>query len=189
MDETSYEVILLGATHVGKTTLFRKWKDIKEDLDVQPTIGIDFGCRNIRLSGEDGEIIVRLKLWDTAGQERFRSIVSKYFRVAQAVVVVYDTTSRESLEDARKWFEDSKKIIPDALYFLVGNKTDLPRRQVFAEDLMWFLDKGAVAFETNYQQRTLHILEKIAHLLHQSNIVSRSPETYKLEPHGCCLMA
>ena len=32
--------------------------------------------------------------WDTAGQERFRTITNAYYKGADGIVIVYDTTSQ-----------------------------------------------------------------------------------------------
>ena len=44
------------------------------------------------LQGED----IRLMLWDTAGQEEFDCITRAYYRGAQACVITFSTTDRES---------------------------------------------------------------------------------------------
>jgi hypothetical protein len=37
--------------------------------------------------------------------ERYRSLTSLYYREAQAAILVYDITSRESFEDLLSWVE------------------------------------------------------------------------------------
>lgn len=50
----------------------------------------------------DGEE-VRLMLWDTAGQEEFDAITKAYYRGAQACVLAFSTTDRDSFEAAHSW--------------------------------------------------------------------------------------
>ena len=45
----------------------------------------------------------QLEIWDTAGQERYKSLAPMYYRGAQAAVVVFDVTSRQSFEGAKNW--------------------------------------------------------------------------------------
>lgn len=52
-----------------------------------------------RLDGEE----VRLMLWDTAGQEEFDAITKAYYRGAQACVLAFSTTDRDSFEAAHSW--------------------------------------------------------------------------------------
>ena len=63
------------------------------------TIGVDFLEKQLRVHGED----VRLMLWDTAGQEEFDALTRSYYRGAQACVVAFSTTDRDSLLAVRKW--------------------------------------------------------------------------------------
>lgn len=72
-------------------------------------------------SGED----VRLMLWDTAGQEEFDAITKAYYRGAQACVIAFSTTDRNSFDAVKKWkrkVEDECGHIP---MVLVQNKIDL----------------------------------------------------------------
>nr|CAD7444911.1 unnamed protein product [Timema bartmani] len=74
-----------------------------------------------RLDGEE----VRLMLWDTAGQEEFDAITKAYYRGAQACVLAFSTTDRDSFEAAHSWkmkVEDECGEIPTVL---VQNKIDL----------------------------------------------------------------
>jgi len=52
-----------------------------------------------RLGGEE----VRLMVWDTAGQEEFDAITRAYYRGAQACVLAFSTTDRDSFEAVRSW--------------------------------------------------------------------------------------
>jgi Ras-related protein Rab-6A len=100
----------------------------------RPTIGIDFISQNIHLE----EKTIRLQLWDTAGQERFRSLIPNYIRDSSVAVLVYDVTStnrgytgRVSFNGIGKWIEDVKNQRGnEVIICLVGNKIDLPDREV-----------------------------------------------------------
>lgn len=54
---------------------------------------------SFRLDGEE----VRLMLWDTAGQEEFDAITKAYYRGAQACVLAFSTTDRDSFLAAQSW--------------------------------------------------------------------------------------
>lgn len=77
------------------------------DNTYQATIGIDFLSKTMYL--EDRTI--RLQLWDTAGQERFRSLIPSYIRDSTVAVVVYDITSKFSM-NFWKSLTCSSKLIP-----------------------------------------------------------------------------
>nr|CAD7428554.1 unnamed protein product [Timema monikensis] len=57
---------------------------------------------NVARGWLDGEE-VRLMLWDTAGQEEFDAITKAYYRGAQACVLAFSTTDRDSFEAAHSW--------------------------------------------------------------------------------------
>ena len=46
---------------------------------------------------------VHLLLWDTAGQEEYDSITKAYYRGAQACVLVFSTTDRDSFMAVEEW--------------------------------------------------------------------------------------
>lgn len=46
---------------------------------------------------------MRLMLWDTAGQEEFDAITKAYYRGAQACVLAFSTTDRDSFEAIHSW--------------------------------------------------------------------------------------
>jgi len=49
-----------------------------------------------------------LQIWDTAGQERFRTIIFSYYQKADAAIIVYDITNRESFKKVNAWVEEIK---------------------------------------------------------------------------------
>ena len=56
----------------------------------------------LRVFSVDGED-VRLMLWDTAGQEEFDAITKAYYRGAQACVLAFSTTDRDSFHAIHTW--------------------------------------------------------------------------------------
>ena len=86
------------------------------------SIGVDFKTKDIIVDNKK----VKLQLWDTAGHERFKTITTSYYRGANAIVIVYDVTERESFEHIEKWLNEIDKYAKEnVLKFLVGNKIDL----------------------------------------------------------------
>ncbi|TYI21962.1 hypothetical protein ES332_A06G074200v1 [Gossypium tomentosum] len=76
------------------------------------------------------EATIKLDIWDTAGQERYHSLAPMYYRGAAAAVVVYDLTSSESFERAKKWVQElQRQGNPNLIKFLVANKVDLEEKR------------------------------------------------------------
>ena len=96
------------------------------------SIGVDFKLKNIEVDNKK----VKLQIWDTAGQERFRTITTSYYKGAQAIVVVFDITDKDSFEHVKNWMADVDKFAKEGvLRILVGNKCDLEhKRQVSNEN-------------------------------------------------------
>ncbi|KFW09400.1 Ras-related protein Rab-17, partial [Eurypyga helias] len=127
-----YKVVLLGNTSVGKSSLaYRYVKNyFKESL---PTVGCSFFTQTLNLEGGT----VKFEIWDTAGQEKYYSVCHLYYRGAQAVLLVYDITNKETLNRAKFWLTDlEKEFLPHEIVIaLVGNKMDLAaEREVATEE-------------------------------------------------------
>lgn len=54
---------------------------------------------------------VEVSIWDTAGQERFHSLAPLYYRDADAALLVYDITDRDSLNRVRHWVRELRTMV------------------------------------------------------------------------------
>jgi small GTP-binding protein len=88
------KVIMAGSSGVGKSSLLLRFVDDMWSNSTLSTIGVDFKFKNFQVKGQK----VKLQIWDTAGSEQFRSIVSAYYRGADAVVLVFDLTNPITFE-------------------------------------------------------------------------------------------
>ncbi|KAH8281393.1 hypothetical protein KR054_000270 [Drosophila jambulina] len=61
-----YEVIILGNSNVGKSSLLSCYVHGKVPEETQPTVGVEFLVKTIA----EPEFNAKLKIWDTAGQSR-----------------------------------------------------------------------------------------------------------------------
>lgn len=88
------------------------------------TIGVDFKFKTINVDNKR----VKMQIWDTAGQERFRTITSAYYKGADAIIMVYDSTNYTSFEDIENfWINEVESYADgDVDLLLLGNKSDLP---------------------------------------------------------------
>lgn len=86
--DRSFKIIIAGSTGVGKSALLLRFVDNVWSGSTLSTIGVDFRFKGVHANGEK----IKLQIWDTAGSETFKSIVSAYYRGADAVVLVYDAS-------------------------------------------------------------------------------------------------
>ena len=113
--------MIVGNGAVGKSSMIQRYCRGTFTKSYKKTIGVDFLEKQLRVHGED----VRLMLWDTAGQEEFDAITRAYYRGAQACVVAFSTTDRDSLLAVRKWRKKVEDECGDIPMVLVQNKIDL----------------------------------------------------------------
>ena len=117
-----FKIIIVGDAGVGKSCLLRRFADQSFTDNYINTIGVDFKVRTLEMDGKS----VKLNIWDSAGQERFRTIVNTYYRGAHGIIVVYDTTDRDSFDHLPDWLKDVSELAePNAKKMLVGTKVDI----------------------------------------------------------------
>ena len=77
------------------------------------------------------DLWAQLHIWDTLGQENYKSLSPIFFRKAIGIFLVFDCTSMVSFMALDGWFESmSQTIDSKVLIMLLGNKSDLPHREV-----------------------------------------------------------
>lgn len=117
-----FKIIIVGDAGAGKSCLLRRFADQSFTENYINTIGVDFKVRTLEMGGKS----VKLSIWDSAGQERFRTIVNTYYRGAHGIIVVYDTTDRDSFDHLSDWLHDVSELAePNAKKMLVGTKVDM----------------------------------------------------------------
>jgi len=121
------KLLIIGDSSVGKTCLLQKFCDgIYSDTHIA-TIGIDFKIKTIDVENKK----IKMQIWDTAGQEKFKSIVQTYYKGAMGIIVVYSIGDKRSFANVEAWMKQIKQNAAiDIAIILVGNKSDLPDRQV-----------------------------------------------------------
>ncbi|XP_047332746.1 ras-related protein RHN1-like isoform X2 [Impatiens glandulifera] len=95
---------------------------------------------------------IKFDIWDTAGQERYQTLAPMYYRGASAAVVVYDLTSKNSFERAKKWVNELQKSgNPNMVMVLVANKADLETIREVTDEMgeKYARDNGLLFFETS----------------------------------------
>lgn len=127
-----FKIVLIGDPGVGKTCIVQRFKKGTFVERHGSTIGVDFTMKTVVVDTKK----VKLQVWDTAGQERFRTITQSYYRSANAVVITYDITKKDTFKNVVRWTEDVKKYAPaNVIKLLVGNKTDIAEnREVTLEE-------------------------------------------------------
>ena len=128
-DNIDLNIILLGDSSVGKTSLLKKYIDDQFEEAYMSTIGVDFKEKKISLN----ELNVSLKIWDSAGQERFKSIAKTFIKNADGIMFVYDITHSETLDNLKSWIRQSEDLT-EKYKIIIGNKGDIGDKRQVSED-------------------------------------------------------
>ena len=124
----SYKIVLIGESGVGKTSLISQLMDQTFQHDQQSTTGGTFSTKTVVC---DNNRTLKLEIWDTAGQERYRSLTTMFYKDANAAVLVYDITRKDSFEQLQEyWTKQIKENSPsDIILAVCGNKSDLLEKE------------------------------------------------------------
>ena len=135
MSGITFDILILGDSGVGKTSLLLSYADNFFPESHIATIGIDSRIKPITIKNID----INLQLWDTSGQERFRSLTASFYRKADGIIFVYDITSKKTFDSVKDWIRDAENMGGDFEKILIGNKCDLEgKRNVTLENLEKF---------------------------------------------------
>ena len=99
------------------------------------TIGVDFSIKTITVPTNGESRRVKLQIWDTGGQERFSYVRPLYYKGAVGGLIVFDLTNRKSYENLDRWFSEIANNCVSIPLMLVGNKADLPDREVAQSEI------------------------------------------------------
>lgn len=111
---------------MGKTSLIRRFTENTFEETYIETLGVDFAVKQVRLQNH----YVEFKLFDTAGEEKFGSLRPFYYRGAQGTIIVFDLTRRRTFDQLNEWLNHVYINCGTISSILVGNKNDLPNREV-----------------------------------------------------------
>ena len=127
-EELVFNIITLGNSGVGKTSIIRRY--VYNSFEEKPllTIGLQFAFKNLTLKSKK---TIKLKLIDTAGQEKYRSLSKSYYKNADAVLFIFSFEDLKSFEEISGWikeFKDCHHSEEKILKYLIGNKNDLTQK-------------------------------------------------------------
>jgi len=153
MSETeSFKVVLVGESGVGKTSIITQFIDQTFQEDQQSTTGGTFSTKSVKCGNNK---TLKFEIWDTAGQERYRSLTKMFYKDANAAVLVYDITRKDSFEQLKLYWAEQIKECPEKIILVIcANKNDLiQKEEVDEEEARKFAsDLGAIFVGTSAKQ-------------------------------------
>jgi len=193
----TYKLVLLGDAGVGKTALAVQFVKGQFNEFTESTIGASFMNQTVTLPDDT---LVKFQIWDTAGQERFHSLAPMYYRGAQAAIVVFDITNKNSFDKAQEWVRElQQQGDANVVVAFVGNKCDMqaqrkvPLEQAtqYAEEMGLFYMETSAKTATNVSELFMRIakqLPKVQKMKEINQAPQGLPPTRKDPPKqgGCC---
>ena len=150
-----FKFLVLGEGRIGKTCLIERYVNRTFQANYIATIGMDIRIKKLEINKAD----VNISITDTAGQERFRSLTKMFYKGADGILVGFDLTEPNTLEQVNYWIgqieANKSKEYPLSL-LLFGNKCDDKENiKVKEEDIKKMKEKYKLEyFETSAKDGT-----------------------------------
>jgi small GTP-binding protein len=148
------KIALVGEGGVGKTTTLYLLMGKIPPKQYIPTIAL-----NMEVVEGIGFANYSLVIWDFAGQERFRSLWKFYFKGADIVILVTDSTLRNVIV-SKDLFSMIRRDAPNVPIVIVANKQDLPNAMdpSIIEKLIGAETHAMIAIDISYREKLLKVL-------------------------------
>jgi len=130
--EEILKLVLIGESGVGKTSIITQFVEEVFSTDKNSTIGGTFSSKLVKCGNGKN---LKLEIWDTAGQERYRSVTKMFYKDANAAILVYDITNKNSFDQLQNyWVGQLKDSAPkNIIIAIAANKCDLFEKEVVDE--------------------------------------------------------
>lgn len=140
---TEYKLVVVGAGGVGKSALTIQLIQNHFIDEYDPTIEDSYRKQVV----VDDETCL-LDILDTAGQEEYSAMRDQYMRTGEGFLCVFAINNAKSFEDIKQYREQIKRVkdSEDVPMVLVGNKIDLPNRQVELKDAQKTAEEFGIPF-------------------------------------------
>jgi small GTP-binding protein len=152
-----FKLVLLGESSVGKSSLVLRFVKGQFHEFQESTIGAAFLTQTVQID----DTTVKFEIWDTAGQERYHSLAPMYYRGAQAAIVVYDISNKETFQKAQTWVKElQRQASPNIVIALAGNKLDLAnKRAVSYEEAKAYADESSLLFMETSAKTAANVMD------------------------------
>eukprot|EP00201_Polytomella_parva_P005292 CAMPEP_0175079094 /NCGR_PEP_ID=MMETSP0052_2-20121109/24613_1 /TAXON_ID=51329 ORGANISM="Polytomella parva, Strain SAG 63-3" /NCGR_SAMPLE_ID=MMETSP0052_2 /ASSEMBLY_ACC=CAM_ASM_000194 /LENGTH=182 /DNA_ID=CAMNT_0016349349 /DNA_START=55 /DNA_END=600 /DNA_ORIENTATION=+ len=151
-----FRILILGLDKSGKTNVLERIKSIFSSVigldpgKILPTVGLNVG--RIELDG------AKLVFWDLGGQSGLRSLWSKYFDEAHAIIYVVDSEHRDRFQESKEILYEliASSQLDRAPVLIFANKQDLDE-SADADQISTILDVRAAAATAGHVFKVLPI--------------------------------
>jgi len=131
MNSYRFKIVLAGDESVGKSCCIRRFVDDSYSESYKPTLGFEVSVKIIQIE----QLTIICSIFDVAGQKSYQNLRKSYYSGATGVILMFDQTNHKTLVNIGEWFREIREVVPKSPVLLVGNKNDLPQKQVTPEDV------------------------------------------------------
>ncbi len=125
--EFEKKILLIGEGSVGKTSLVRRFVIDKFDDKYIMTIGTKTSRKpmSFTFQPEQLQLELQLDIWDILGQSGMERAHRVYFKGAEAFILVFDGTRRDTFDSLIYWAKTVVELCGSIPGVLAANKVDL----------------------------------------------------------------
>lgn len=138
------KICLIGESAVGKTSLIRRFVQDSFDDRYIRTVGAKVTKKELKMDsfGSNGPMDIQLLIWDIVGELSFRQLLQEsFFYGTQGIIGTCDLTREKTLSELSNWMDFAMRITDTIPVVFLGNKNDLPGKQVSLNDINNFATK------------------------------------------------
>ncbi|CAI0460512.1 unnamed protein product [Linum tenue] len=142
-DLVALKISLLGDSNIGKTSFLAKYVGDETDECGR----IEGGGDGLNLMGkilQVGGARISYTLWEVDSGDKSRDLIPAACKDSVAILIMFDLTSRVTLNGVMRWYQEARKWNQTAIPILIGTKFDdfiqLPI------DLQWTIASQARAY-------------------------------------------
>ena len=112
---------------------------------------------------------IKVIIWDVSGVESFRSMIMKNVKFSEGCVIVFDVTSKQSFENLSMWLDLIKKVYPNVMVFIFGNKVDYDKSEwkVTNEEINKFIEEKKLKYFEVSAKGRIGINEGIGYIVNK----------------------
>ncbi|XP_077243557.1 septum-promoting GTP-binding protein 1-like [Tasmannia lanceolata] len=114
------KISLLGDSQIGKTSFMIKYLGDLEDQRCLQMTGLNLMNKILFIKGAR----IAFSIWDVGGDHQFLDQVPLACKDASAILIMFDLTSRCTLNSAVGWYRQARKWNQTAIPILIGTKFD-----------------------------------------------------------------
>ena len=151
---TELKIVFIGAKSVGKTSLISRFSKNGFSSNYKPTTNFEFFIKNYTLDKNN----MRITMWDRPSTEQSVASISSFYRNANAVVLVYDVTNKDSFLELQHWKKEILEFAQEGTpVIVVGNKIDIKEEHLVTteEGQSFANDNGYIHCETSAKKKIL----------------------------------